>query len=337
MQPDDAYAVVIVSFNHAETLDACLAAVLRLQPLPARIIVIDNASTDASASIAKARGVEVIRQDQNIGFAAAVNRGLEMTTEPWFLLLNPDCAPAPVFVAELMLALVDRPEQDQVGALTGLLMRAEDTTLLPGKIVDAAGMVVTASGRHFDRGAGVEFTEDLGGAAWVFGATGAATLYRRSALDDVAFDDSQVFAETFFAYREDAELAWRLQLRGWRCLYVGSALAAHRRGFQPERGRGGHEVINYHSVKNRFLLRWHCADISWHLRCFPMWLIRDILVVAACLTIERSSLPALKALWGLRFDASRRRQWVLSRRTVDSQQIGRWFRKRWRVQEISRS
>jgi GT2 family glycosyltransferase len=145
---------------------------------------------------------------------------------------------------------------------------------------------------------------------------------------------AEFFAESFFAYREDAELAWRLQLRGWRCLYAPAAVAAHRRGLRPEEGRRGHTAINRYSVRNRFLLRRHCATGWWHLRCFPWWLLRDLVVIGACLTVERASLPALADVWRLRADSRGRRKWVLGRRTVSRRQITRWFRRRGRVEEV---
>jgi GT2 family glycosyltransferase len=197
-------------------------------------------------------------------------------------------------------------------------------------------MIVTPSGRHFDRGSGELDRLEFDRPAWVFGSSAAAALYRRQALDDIAYPNGEFFAESFFAYREDAELAWRMQLRGWRCLYQPRAIAAHGRGFRPEQGRRGHDAVNRYSVRNRFLLRWHCADLGWHLRCLPWWLLRDALVVAGCLTVERSSLPGLAEVWRLRSDAGQRRRWVQGRRTVSSRQMAHWFRRRGRVQEVGR-
>jgi len=117
---------------------------------------------------------------------------------------------------------------------------------------------------------------------------------------------------------------------------LGGPCLIHRRGFRPEDGRRGHAAINRYSVRNRFLLRRHCADAWWHLRCFPWWLLRDAVVIGACLTVERSSLPALADVWRLRADSRRRRQWVLGRRTVSPRQISRWFRRRGRVEEVER-
>jgi hypothetical protein len=204
-------------------------------------------------------------------------------------------------------------------------------------------MVVSPSGRHLDRGAGEPDDGRYARQALVFGGTGAALLLRRCAIDDVSYPGAELLAESFFAYREDAELAWRLQWRGWHCLYVPDAVAVHQRHLRPEAGRGSSRAedagarssasINALSVRNRFLLRFHCADLGWHLRCLPWWLLRDLLVVVACLTIERRSLPALAEVWTGRRDALARRRHVLGRARVRSRQVSRWFRIQGRVME----
>ncbi len=331
--------MVVISYNHAETLPACFEAVSRLDPPPEQLVVVDNASADDSAAIVTGFEapfpIALIREDRNTGFAAAANRGIRSTRTPWVLLLNPDCAPRVDFVLMMMKAAAAQTDFERIGSVTPKLVRSEGLSLEPTSVIDAAGMIVTPSGRHLDRGSGEADQGAYDREAWVFGGTGAAALYRRQALEDVAYEGNEFFAESFFAYREDAELAWRLQTRGWRCLYAPGAVAAHRRGFRPEQGRGGHDAINQWSVRNRFLLRWHCADLGWHLRCLPSWLVRDLLVIGACLSIERGSLPGLAQAWALRKDAAGRRRWVLSRQTESSKRIARWFRTRGRVEEVS--
>lgn len=332
------YDVVVVCRDHASTLGAVLAATAGATLPPASVTVVDNASADGSAEeagrFADRLPLEVLREDRNTGFAAAVNRGLARGRAAWALLLNPDCALAPGFPTELLAAADARPERDRIGALTGRLRRGRGPGLDPEPTLDACGMVVTPAGRHLDRGAGEPDDGRYGRPAWVFGGTGAAVLLRREALADVAYPDGQALAESFFAYREDAELAWRLQWRGWRCLYVPTAEAVHGRGFRPEGGRRGHGSVNRLSVRNRFLLRWHCADLGWHLGCLPWWLVRDAAVVGACLTIESSSLPGLAELWRLRSDAAARRRWVLGRRTEPSRRVRRWFRRSGWAEEL---
>ena len=325
------FDVIVVTHNHRETVGACLRSLTALEGRPATVVVVDNASTDESAAAADRFADElplrVVLNDENVGFSAAVNRALRTTRSAWVLLLNPDCALRPGFVGTLFAGIEASGDVDRVGSATGKLRRARGGGLVEEPLLDAAGLVMTPAGRHFDRGSGESDGGRFDRPAWVFGGTGAATLFRREALEDVCYPDGQFLAESFFAFREDAELAWRLQLRGWRCLYVPGAVGVHRRGLRPERGRRQDPLANLHSVKNRFLLRMHCAGLGWHVRTFPWWLARDLAVVGACLTVERSSLPGLAAAWRLRRDALARRRWVRGRARVAERRIVRWFRK----------
>ncbi len=113
---------------------------------------------------------------------------------------------------------------------------------------------------------------------------------RRPKISTGFFDDD------FFVYREDVDLAWRLRGRGWRARCVPAAVAWHRRRNLPERRREMSPLANLHSVKNRFLLRVNNAGPA-HLRAtFGRSFARDLLVVGGCLTVERTSLPALRWL-----------------------------------------
>jgi len=330
--------VVIIVHNHAATLPATLTGLTAQSSPPARVVVVDNASTDGSASVA--RGVadrlplEWIAATDNLGFAAAANRGIRRCDAPWLLSLNPDCRLAPDFLATLLGAA---GRDSSVGSASGLLLRGHGDDLAATEVVDSAGMVVTASGRHLDRGAGTPLTATLARPARPFGASGAAALYRRAALDDVAYAGGEVFDETFFAYREDADLAWRLQRRGWSCLYWPAARAWHKRGLKPEAHRRGTQEINRHSVRNRFLLRWSNADWRWLLACFPWWLARDLLVMLACLTVERSSLPALAEAFALHRQQRARGRANAARAAVSGWRVARWFLPGGRVRALERS
>jgi GT2 family glycosyltransferase len=323
MSAADAFMVV---HNHARTLRATLTSLADQTVLPGRVVVVDNASSDSSVSVIEDLGttlpLELHRFSENRGFAAAANEAIRRTSAQWVLALNPDCRLAPEYLASLLAAAGSR---ERVGAATGLLLRAEGESLAPTGRVDSAGVVVTASGRHLDRGAGRGLRARLLQPAWVFGASAAAALYRREAIDDVAYPAGEVFDETFFAYREDADLAWRLQRRSWRCLFWPQARAWHKRGLKPERGRRGTPEINRHSVRNRFLLRWSNADWRWLTICLPWWLARDLAVVLACLTVERSSRPALAEAWALRRQQRARGRANASRATISGWQVARWF------------
>jgi GT2 family glycosyltransferase len=158
----------------------------------------------------------------------------------------------------------------------------------------------------------------------VFGATAAAALYRRAMIDDISLD-SEFFDSDFFVYREDADVAWRAQLRGWKCLYAPYARGYHVRKVLPGNRRALPPEINMHSVKNRFLMRMKniSADLYW--RNWFSITARDIVVVMCCLTWEHTS---LKAFWFLARNWKRvfaKRRLIQESRRVDNQYMASWF------------
>ncbi|MFI5142432.1 MAG: glycosyltransferase family 2 protein [Thermoanaerobaculales bacterium] len=318
--------VFVVVHNHARTLRATLSSLAGQSLGPQHVVVVDNRSTDSSVGIieeiASTLPLELVRLAENRGFAAAANEAIRRTRAAWLLALNPDCRLDPGFLATLLEAAGNRPG---TGAAGGLLLRARGASLEASEMVDSAGMVVTSAGRHLDRGAGRALHAGWLRPAWMFGASGAAALYRREALDDVAYPAGEVFDEGFFAYREDADLAWRLQRRGWHCLYWPEARAWHARGLKPEEARRGTPEINRHSVRNRFLLRWSNADWRWRLACFPGWFLRDLAVGLACLTVERGSLPGLAEARELRRQQLARGRANAERASVSGWKVARWF------------
>ena len=298
-------SIVVVSWNSARYLPRCLDGIRAQTHRDLEVIAVDNASSDDSASYFE----RVIRNDTNRGFSAAVNQALAVTRGEFVLLLNPDCFLAPEYIERLLPVF----EDPSVGAATGLLMRAE------GDAVDTAGIRMTRTGRHLD------ITVAPRERVEVFGVSGAAAMYRMSFLRDAAID-GEIFDEDFFAYREDADLAWRGRLFGWRAVCEPRALAQHVRRVTPEARRELPADINMHSVKNRFLLR--AKNEGWYLalRNAPFELARDFLVILAALTIERTSLPAFGWLWRNRARIRAKRREIQRRRNVSDRELARWFR-----------
>src|SRR5258706_15517308 len=107
--------------------------------------------------------------------------------------------------------------------------------------------------RHLDRGT---LDPDKGpylNFESVFGATAAAALYRRNMIDDISIQ-GEFFDSGFFVYPEDADVAWRAQLMGWRCLYTPRACGHHVRNVLPGQRHALPPEINMHSGKNRFFI-----------------------------------------------------------------------------------
>ena len=216
-----------------------------------------------------------------------------MSQGEWVLTLNPDVLLLPNFIQ----ALVDAGQFDsQIGTVCGKLLTMTSHFEIPEKpVVDSTGIYFNPMLRHLDRGSQEVDNGHYLNYEYVFGATAAAALYRRAMIDDIALD-GEFFDSDFFVYREDADVAWRAQLMGWKCLYAPYARGYHVRKVLPGNRRALPPEINMHSVKNRFLMRIKNISPDLYRRNWLSITARDITVVMCCLLWEHSS---LKAFWFL--------------------------------------
>jgi GT2 family glycosyltransferase len=320
-------SVVLVTWNSANHLPRCLAAIAAQDWPDVERIAVDNGSTDETLALLTAD--RIIRNDYNAGFSVAVNQAIAVATGEFVLLCNPDAFLQPDYISRLIQAL--DAAGPNFGMATGELLRADDPT-----IIDSRGIRMTRTGRHFDIDQGRAPQHPSTPApehpstrapepSEVFGVSGAAAMYRMSFLKDVAID-GEIFDEDFFTYREDADIAWRGRLFGWRALYVPDAVAHHVRTVTPERRRQLSAAINMHGVKNRFLLRLKNEGLYLALRNAPFELFRDLVTIGATLTIERTSLPAFAWLWRNRRRVLAKRRAIQSRRRVSDRELAGWFR-----------
>ena len=304
-------SVVIVTWNSAPFLRRCLAALAAQTYRPIELIHVDNASSDDSVAIVRggAHATHIIN-DTNRGFSAAVNQAVRVANGEFVLLLNPDAYLEPDYVASLVAAI------DTFGMATGKLLQADSG------LIDSKGIRMTRSGRHFDIDQGKR--DMLDAHREVFGISGAAAMYRTTFIREVTLG-GEFLDEDFFAFREDADVAWRGRLFGWKAIYVPEAVAHHVRTVTPEKRRELSAVINMHGVKNRFLLRLKNEGLYLAIRNAPFELTRDLIVILATLTIERSSLPALTWLWKNRRRIMEKRRAIQSRRRVADRDLAGWF------------
>lgn len=318
------FDIVLVTWNSARWLASSLPSFAALEGR-GRTIVIDNDSEDESVELVRRLLPEatVVVNEWNEGFAAAANRGIKMTDAPFLLLVNPDLRLTPSYGTRLVARLQERG--DEWGAATGRLLGAVGDAIQPTGTVDSDGIEFRRSGRHLDLRQGSEAAASTPRVEEVFGVSGAAAMYRRTFIDDLSACGT-FFDERFFAYREDADLAWRGRIFGWRALSDQSAEGWHVRRVTPGTRGSLPQAINMHSVKNRFLLRINNQGVHLMLRHLPFQLSRDLVVLGGVLARERTSLPGLAWLWKNRGQAWERRKCIQAKRRVSDREIAHWFR-----------
>ena len=256
------------------------------------------------------------------GFAAAQNQAAAQARGEWLLSLNPDVILSPDFISRLVAAGESDP---RAGAVCGKLLRWR-----PGhesersQVIDSTGIYFLRNLRHLDRGSDQMDRGQYEKEEYVIGATGAAALYRRKMVEDVSVD-GEFFDEDFFAYREDADVAWRAQWMGWRCIYTPRAVAWHVRRVTPERFKDLPDLINRHSIKNRFLMR--KKNISWplYLRLLGPITLRDALIIGYCALFRPRLLSGLSLLWKRRAAIWKKRKWIQSHRRITDREMAAWF------------
>jgi len=336
--------VSIVTFNSARWLGDCLNSLKAQTFQDFQICLWDNASIDESSGIAESCSqipVTVHRSPENMGFCAAHNHNIASHDSDYVLVLNPETYLDERFLEILVKAL----DQDiKAGSATGKLWRwppgvsresiplilahpeGESNECNP-KTLDSTGIYFIPSQRHLDRGSGLPDLGQYDKREYVFGASGAAAFYRREMLEELK-SGREYFDEAFFAYREDADLAWRAQWLGWACLYVPEAMGFHVRSVLPERRASLLADINMHSFKNRFLMRIKNMDAGTYLRFIVPISMRDLAAIIYVLLLERSSLRAFPLLlksfpraWALRKELQKRRR-------ISGREIRRWFSSR---------
>jgi GT2 family glycosyltransferase len=207
---------VVVPTLGGSSLDECLAAVAALDPAPLRVVVV---ASGAAAAGVTAGGVEVVRSWRRLGFAAAVNRGLEEAAGADLVaLLNDDALPAPPWLGVLRAGLCADPG---LGAVQGT-------------VTDAAGDGVDGRGIAFDR-FGLPVQVDRGSPAApepertrpVLAVSGTAALLRTTALHQVALPGRTALDPCFGSYHEDLDLGLRLRRAGWTSAWVPGAPCRH--------------------------------------------------------------------------------------------------------------
>ena len=209
-------SVVIVSWNGRAHLEKCLES-LSAQTYPqVETILVDNGSTDGTVEWVLQRfpAVRLIANLENLGFAAANNQAIRQARGDYIATLNNDAWAEPDWLSELVRAVEWDPRTGMAGSQMVFAQRPD--------MINSTGICLDRAGVSWDRAGGEPVEAEDRQAAEIFGPCAGAALYRKALFDEIG-----LFDETFFAYLEDVDLAWRARWSGWRAVYVPSARVYH--------------------------------------------------------------------------------------------------------------
>lgn len=213
--PQTSIGVIVVNYNGGDRLEACLSALTIQTRKPEKILLVDNNSSDFEAESIQKKfpDVDILALDENVGFAAANNKAVDLLTSvEWVVLLNPDAYAKPDWLEKYIAGAYKHPECS---------FFACRMLSLDGQHLDGTGDVYHVSGASWRR--------DFGSPAdrrtqsdEIFSTSGAAALIKRD-----IFLEAGGFNEDFFCYMEDVDLGFRIQLLGYRCFYISDAVVTH--------------------------------------------------------------------------------------------------------------
>jgi len=304
-------SVTIASYNNRAIIGECIASVLGQTHREVEVVLVDNASTDGTAAFVSDNypSVRVLHNEDNDLFCKAQNRGIRETSGDYVLVLNSDVVLDSRFVEEALKPMNARP---RVGSVTGRILRKG------GGVIDTTGLFLGRDRKPVDRGYGEPDDGRYMEPGYVFGAGGVAPLYRRKMLEEVSLD-GEYFDESYGAFYEDLDLAWRARARGWTAWYAPEAVAWHVRGATARTGKPARGLFRRYAlarlpdalksrlVVNRYLTMVKNETLGGLLMNLPFIVFYDLRLWFYLLFFSPRAIPAVARGMGLVGKAWRRR------------------------------
>lgn len=300
-------SIIIPHFNGRHHLPDCFDS-LRQQSCPEfEIILVDNGSTDGTQEFVRAQYPEVklIELGENRGFTGACNAGWAAAQGEIIILLNNDTAVHPHWLSEITRAFNEHPEVGSVASKMLLFDRRDH--------IHTAGDYYRVDGLPGNRGVWQKDEGQYDQEEYVFSACGGAAAYRRNVLEMVDFLD-----DDFFFSCEDVDLGWRINLAGWRVLYVPTAVVYHKL-----KATGGSVTGSYYDGRNFLYLIWKNYPITQLRTYWPLIVKAQFRITFAALRAWRGEAARarlrgqLAGLWGIHKMWPKRQQMQAIRRLDD--------------------
>ena len=339
-------SVCLLLYKPGFYLSSCLKSIFEQSFRDFELLVIDNNSSDGTTekaeeilkSEAGQTNWRLIANKKNSGFAAGHNQGIRESSGEFILLLNQDI----VLDKDFLKNIIEVFKKDsKIGAAQGKLLRlkVEGQNLEKSDLIDNTGLEIFKNRRIVARGQGQKDGGQFQETEEIFGADGAAPVFRRQALEDakISLDNlGEYFDEDFFMYKEDVDLAWRLRLLDWKAVFEPKAVAWHSRtagesaaknyrGILRERRKIG-SLAKYFSFKNQRLTQIKNEQPNLFFKHLFWWLPKEILSWIYVLIFEHYTFRAIKDFFRQAPRAWEKRKIIMRRKRISEKEMEGWFK-----------
>lgn len=258
-------SLIVLNYNGESIILDCLKSIDVQGFKKIELIIVDNNSKDNSIDLIEqfkkqaSFKIKTLYLKENLGFTGGNIEGLKHATGDYIALLNNDTEADAFWLKNLIKAMDEHPEAGICASK--MVVYGTDT-------IDSAGDMFSKFLKGFKRGEG-EDTGKYNTEEYVFGACAGAALYRRKMIDEIGFLDSD-----FFLIHEDTDFNLRAQLMGWKVLYVPTAIVYHK-----VRSSIGHmsDTAVYYTLRNNEFVRIKNIPLSLFVRCFPTFVLGEIM------------------------------------------------------------
>lgn len=337
-------SINLITWNGEKQLEDCLNAILKQTFSDFLLLIIDNGSVDRTVSIIENEylpafkdKIKFVKNKTNLGFAFAHNQAILWSDSDYVLTLNQDVLLEPQYLAKAVEFL---DAHHDVGSVSGKILRWQMTQDGDFKkheksdIIDSLGLKIFKSQRVVDRASGEQDLGQYNNITEIFGPSATCPIYRRKALEAVRFED-EFFDNDFFSYKEDVDLAYRLQWRGWKSYYLPEAVAYHERSAKGKEKfsnlavirhrKNKSKFIDYHSYKNHLFVVYKNVSRGNFWRIFFQVFGYEFKKLLFILLLEHSTLGALGEFFSKKKRLKSKRRFIMSHRLIKDDEMRKWY------------
>lgn len=347
----------LVVLNGGKYIRHCLDAILA-QTYPHELIelsILDNGSTDGTVDIIRDLEIRIsslgfarfnfIKSKLNLGMWPGQEELLKYSTGKYIVGVAVDVIVDKDFVKNS----VEIMEKDEkIGALQAKIYRYELSELritnyeLPRKVIDTVGFQIYKSRRVTNIGHGQEDTGQFNERKEVFGVEGAVPVFRKSALEACSIEVKpqyyEIFDHDFFWYGDDLDLAWRINIFGFKQIFAPNVIAWHDR--QTTKSVKKHWWDYLTRTRQRHQIQIKKRRLDWRntrftiikndytintLKDLPRIVVREIMVLGYSILFEPAVLLEIPNLIKLLPRMFMKRRKIMERRVAKPEEIRKYF------------